>query len=641
MMLFLLTLGCIDLIAQPNLDKSAVRKAKNLLQEGNARGAIAALEVSMQSGTEDLQANYIYGKALYQIGRRLQSLKPLSKVYTSKPDYEPDLGLMYGLALHANARYDQAIAILNGLKAQYPITSKEFLAISQAIGQCQYARELSAKPIEVTIENLGPNVNTKYDEYAPVVNADETLMLFTSRRPDNLGGMRQEDNDYYEDVYSAHFEEGQWQPAVNMKPINTEAQDAPIAVSADGQVLFIHRDDNGGDIFVSFLEGSQWTKPQNLGPPINTPFWEPSVWMSADRQRLFFVSNKPGGYGHRDIYVSSRMADGTWSGGKSLGPSVNTFMDEEAPYLHPDGKTLYFSSNGHKGMGGFDIFKTVELPDGTWSRPVNIGAPINSPVDDIYFLLSASGKHGYYASDGIKGGLGGRDIYRITFPDRTQLATEKPKDHEPASSVTLLKGKITDAKTQKALSASLIIVDNEANDTLFAAPANPETGKYLVTLTPGRNYGIIAYANGYLYCSENIEIEANHNSYLEVIKDIALQPIAPGSKIILKNIFFDFDKATLRNSSKPELSRLLRLLKNNPTMQVAIHGHTDNKGSDEYNQQLSDNRAKAVMDYLVNKGLDAKRIQAKGFGETQSIDTNDTADGRQNNRRTEFVVISK
>lgn len=318
---------------------------------------------------------------------------------------------------------------------------------------------------------------------------------------------------------------------------------------------------------------------------------------------------------------------------------------------------MYFSSQGLNTMGGYDIFKST-LVNGIWTDPVNLGYPINTPDDDVFFAISASGKHGYYSSFNASG-YGEKDIYIITF-----LGDEKPmllnnEDNLLASAaepvkerviappvaittaqITILKGVITDEKTGQPLEAAIELVDNDKNEVIANFKSNSTTGKYLVSLPSGKNYGIAVKADGYLFHSENFTIPATA-SYQEITKDIALKKFDVGSKIVLKNIFFDFDKATLRKESTNELERLTKLLNDMPSLKIEISGHTDSKGNAAYNQTLSDARSKSVVDYLIAKGIAADRLTHKGYGLTQPIATNDTEEGRQLNRRTEFKIISK
>jgi len=335
---------------------------------------------------------------------------------------------------------------------------------------------------------------------------------------------------------------------------------------------------------------------------------------------------------------------------------INTPYDEEAVFIHPDGKTLYFSSKGWNTMGGYDIFKTV-YENGHWSKPENVGYPINTADDDVFFTIAASGIHAYMSS-ARPGGYGDQDLYMITF------ITEKPtisssEDNliawktEPVSetvaektvavslaSLTLLKGRILDDATKQPVEATIILTDNEKGEELATFTSNSATGKYLVSLPSGKNYGIAVKAEGYLFYSENFNIPANA-PYQEIEKDIYLKKIDIGASIVLRNIFFDFNKATLRPESKTELDGLIQLMKDNPTLKIEISGHTDNIGSAEYNKKLSEQRAKAVVDYLIAAGISSDRLTYVGYGFEKPIAPNTTEEGRQLNRRTEFKIISK
>jgi outer membrane protein OmpA-like peptidoglycan-associated protein len=347
---------------------------------------------------------------------------------------------------------------------------------------------------------------------------------------------------------------------------------------------------------------------------------------------------------------------GKWSEPTNLGATINTEYDEEGVFMHPDGKTMYFSSEGHNTMGGFDIFKSV-YEDGKWSEPENIGSPINTPDNDVFLTVSASGKHGYYSSTQTNG-MGEDDIYMITFlgPEKPIIASNE--DNLLASltapvsetviekmikvntaNLTILKGKVLDEKTRDPLGATLKLTDNTKNELLATFESNSSTGEYLISLPSGKNYGIAVEAQGYLFYSENQDIPAS-SQYQEIINDILLKKIEVGKSIVLRNIFFDTGKSTLRPESYAELGILYQLLADNPKMRIEISGHTDNKGGAAYNQKLSESRAKAVVDYLISKGIQANRLEYKGYGFNQPIAPNDTEAGRQQNRRTEFKVIS-
>jgi outer membrane protein OmpA-like peptidoglycan-associated protein len=374
------------------------------------------------------------------------------------------------------------------------------------------------------------------------------------------------------------------------------------------------------------------------------------VSLSYDAKRLYFISDREGNMGAGDIYYSDKDAKGDWGTAMNAGPDLNTNYGEEGVFIHPDGKTIYFSSKGHGTMGGYDIFKST-FENGKWAVPQNLGYPINGPDDDVFFVISGSGNHGYFASS-KQGGYGDKDIYKITF-----LGPEKPpvvmnEDNLLASvaapvsefkaekivssgpKMTILKGVISDDKTKIPLEATIELIDNSLNEVIATFKSNSITGKYLVSLPSGKNYGIAVKKDGYLFHSENFDLK---NS--EVF--VALKQIDIGQSIVLKNIFFDFDKATIRIESAGELDRLIKLLTENPTLKIELGSHTDSKGSDDYNQKLSQSRSQSVVTYLIGKGIATDRLVAKGYGETVAVATNDTDAGRQENRRTEFKILSK
>jgi outer membrane protein OmpA-like peptidoglycan-associated protein len=492
--------------------------------------------------------------------------------------------------------------------------------------------------IRIEIERLGDVINSEYDDYAPVITADGSVMYFTSRRPFTEKEIKQ-NRESNEHIFEAVFDEKDsvWLIAEPLEePVNLpKKHNSNIAISNDGQRLLKYQDDGYGygDIYETYLTGSSWSEPVSLGKAINSDEHESSASISPDGRIIYFVSNrKEGSQGGRDIWMSRLKKDGKWGEAENLGATINTKKNEEGVFIHPDGKTLYFSSEGHDGIGGYDIFKST-YEDGKWSAPENLDAPINSKKDDLFFVLAANGKKGYYATsrmDGVK------DIYEIRFIP----ISKKSEDTGP--DLTVFKGVISDSETGIPIGATIEVTDNEKNEIIATYTSNSETGKYLISLPTGKNYGINVNADGYLFSSHSFDLtDAAETGFKEVKKDIALDKIKVGSKVVLKNIFFDFNKATLRNESKAELNRLVRILDDNNTMKIEIGGHTDDKGSDAYNENLSKNRAESVVNYLINQGVDTSRLTFIGYGESTPIDTNETKEGRQENRRVEFEVISK
>ncbi|MBG8552773.1 OmpA family protein [Hymenobacter guriensis] len=605
------------------------------------------------------QLNLKIGDCYLNSGFRPRSLSYLQKAFELDGEVDPRMHFLLGRGLHLNARWQEAIAEYK--KAVPPTGAKNALALQQEIRkhitECESGMALMKKPTRVFIDNAGPGVNSPFPDYGPVISADESVILFTSRRNNSTGGQTDpESGGFFEDVYQSNRAGDGWGPARALaEPVNTDGHDATVGLSPDGQRMLIYVENNGGDLNECDLRGNKWSKPQTLGKRVNTNAHESSASYSPDGRILYFVSDQPeGSLGSRDIYRIELEGKGK---AVNLGPAINTPYGEEGVFMHPDGKTMYFSSEGHNSMGGYDIFKSV-YENGKWSKPENLGWPINTPDDDVFFVISASGRHGYYSSY-RDDGQGSKDIYQITF-----LGPEKPpvlsnEDQLLASraapvketvlaaavpvattQVTILKGIVTDAESKQPLEATIDVVDNQKNQTIASFRSNSQSGRYLVSLPSGINYGIVVRQEGYLFHSENFDLPAGA-AYSEVVKDIALKKLNVGAKVVLNNIFFDTDKSTLRKESTAELERLVALLNETPKLRIEISGHTDNVGNPAYNQKLSENRARVVVDYLITKGIDKGRLTFAGYGLTQPVASNTTKEGRQQNRRTEFKVLEK
>lgn len=596
---------------------------------------------------------------------KLQALPHLEKALQLNPAIDPRAHYLMGQAYHLDMQWDKAIAEY-GKYQQVATKSGDQLALAdlkRRVDNCKNGKELVKTPIRVFIDNLGSSINTEFNEYGAVISADESVMMFTARKPDTYGGKKDEYlNEHFEDIYQSEKQvDGTWTKSKGLPPpVNTENHDAVSGLSADGQKLIIYLGrKNNGDLFESDLEGTMWGEPESFGKEVNTKdYHESSACYSPDGNSLYFVSDRPGGLGAHDIYVSVKDAKGNWGEAKNLGTTINTQFDEEGVYMHPDGKTLYFSSEGHNSIGGHDIFKTVfDVTTQSWSKPENLGYPVNTTDSDVFFVISADGRHGYYTSVNVKEKKA-RDLYIITFlgPEKQMVLNNEDNllasAQAPISEIviaptivvkeaqlTILKGVIRDALTKAPLEAEIEIVDNQANKVIATFKSNSSTGKYLVSLPAGKNYGIAVKKTDYLFHSENFDIPATA-AFQEVEKDVDLKNLAVGKKIVLKNIFFDTDKATLRPESTAELNRLIKLMNDVPTLKIEISGHTDSQGSDEHNQGLSERRAKAVVDYLINAGVPTSRMVSAGYGETRPIATNENAEGRQLNRRTEFEVLA-
>jgi outer membrane protein OmpA-like peptidoglycan-associated protein len=481
-------------------------------------------------------------------------------------------------------------------------------------------------------QNLGKEINTISDDMMPQIDPTGSRLYFTSSRKGGFDDIDEEDeNDWGEDLYFIEKANGKWGKASLLpEPINSYNNDGTSTFSADGQqMIYVKCGEEGSigscDLFYAILEGTEWTKPTNMGNVVNHEDWDSQPTLSSDGNTLIFVSNRDGSYdGSMDLFMSQKNKFGQWGIPVNMGSTINTPFGEKSPYLAPDGKTLYFASNGHPGYGDYDLFVTV-FENGKWSEPKNMGAPLNSSGEDTYFSISASGEGAYFASD--RSGEGKLDLYSISIPENLR----------PKPSV-IVKGIVTDSKSGENIDSWVLVEDINSGELIATAKSNSASGEYLVVLPSGRNYSVSANKEGFFFYSNKFEVPTSAK-YQEIKKDIALKPIEKGARVVINNIFFETGEATLTQESYTELGKAVNLLKTNPKMVIEVGGHTDDVGSDEANMKLSHDRAKSVRDYLVKAGIDSGRLQAKGYGETQPVASNDTEEGRQANRRTEFVIL--
>jgi len=605
--------------------------------------------------------NYKIAKCYLRARPEKMALEFLAKYKQLQPRVSINYYLTLGRAYQRNLMFDDAIKSYKKFKSLLtPEQARKYRErLEMYMRECEVGKDMVANPVRVFIDNLGSAVNSEYADYWPVINVDESRLYFTSRRKGGMSELVDEtDEQYYEDIFYCDFENDYWQSAVNIgSPVNSEGHDAVVGRSPDGQKLLIYRNNgrNGGDIYISKLNGNQWSKPKAMPKPINSIYHESSASFSYDGRRIYFVSNRPGGYGGKDIYYCELDEKDNWGPAINIGNTVNTKKDEIGVYMHADGKTLYFSSNGHIGMGNFDVYKTI-FKNGQWSEPINLGYPINTYDPDAFFTIAANGRHAYYSTV-REGGMGGQDIYLITFlgPEKPQIDNTEDqlltmrqnavfqnimeeKIQLQEHHLTLLKGKITDAQTHQILAATIELMDNEKNRVLATFNSNSVTGDYIVSLPAGHNYGITVKAKGYLFHSENFNI-TDTSGYQEVIINIAMKPIAVGSKVRLNNIFFEYQKSSLGPESQGELDRILKMMKEYPKLKIEVSGHTDNVGSREYNLKLSTQRAKSVADYLISNGINKSRITFVGYGFDKPVSDNNSASGRKLNRRSEIKII--
>ena len=561
---------------------------------------------------------------LADLSRRLKAYDQAKTAYLNviKLQKEKDVRMYYGLAESElmTGDYQNALTHIQLFIAAYKGNDLEFLSKAKKYQtDCLFSIEAIKSPNSFEPVNLGKEINSVYRDYFPSITADGAQLIFSR----NIEGN--------EDFYISKKSAGVWtSPTPLSEQINTrQYNEGAQSLSPDGKYLFFtgcNRPDGLGrcDIYLSHKAGADWGAPFNLGAPINTEYWESQPAISPDGT-FYFVSNRPGGLGGYDIWKSKLKDDGYWGNPENLGPEINTPYDEHTPFIHPDGKTLYFSSDGWPGLGNKDIFLSRMDDKGKWTKPENLGYPINTFNEETGLIVSPDGKDGLFSAN-LKDGFGDMDIYQFKIPE-----AKKP------AAITYVKGIVRDKKTKVLLEANVKVVNLQNLKVIYNDYTAKETGDFLAVMPIDASYSFHVNADGYLFYSENYEL-GNLYTDKPFLLEIELEKIQVGNNLVLKNIFFDTNQYKLLPSSYIELATLLELLKQNPGIQIEIQGHTDNVGNEASNLKLSLARSKAVYDYLIENKIPVERISYKGYGKSKPIAANDTEKNRKLNRRTSFVI---
>lgn len=531
---------------------------------------------------------------------------------------------------HKLGDYESALKNYKIFLSMYNSNSKIIASVKNRVKQTEFALDQVKNPVAFTPQNAGSGLNSRYNEYWPTLSVDEKTMVITRLIPINKEKEAQRGN-RHEDFFISHLEDSSWTEAKNAgAPLNTFENEGAQAISADGRIMVFtacNRPDGEGncDLYISAFDGENWSEPKNMGTPINTSLKETQPTLSPDGKTLFFASNRLGGKGGLDIYKTTRTAGGNWTRPESAGDSINTAKNEQSPFIHPDNQTMYFASEGWMGMGGFDLFITRKKSDGTWQHPKNMGYPINTQNDEFGLIVNARGNRAYYSSD--REPERGRDIYWFDLPEEARPVM-----------VSYVKGTVYDKKTKKKLAATLELIELESSETYTLVESDPVTGEFLLSLPSNNDYALNVSRENYLFYSDNFSLKGINDISDPFQMDVPLSPIEVGEIVVLRNIFYETDSYALKKESRTELQKLIHLLNNNPGLKIEIRGHTDNIGSQEYNLDLSQNRAGSVAQYLMENGIEKERITFKGYGEKIPVQPNDTPEGRAQNRRTEFSI---
>jgi outer membrane protein OmpA-like peptidoglycan-associated protein len=612
----------------------------------------------------------------YSTGNYKEKKAPIESIRFMGQAYHADY--QFSLALDSYFEYQEFVDAHN---------EEDLNAIKRDVRITRNAMALKANPTEMTLHSMSNALNTSFPEYRPIVNADETVMIFTSRRDDGVNVQRGEDGKYFEDIYVSYreLENDDWsEPELIHANINSNSHEACLFLSADGQHMYIYKsDEKDGGIYESRLVGAEWSNPTPLSSSINSEYWETHANQSADGRLIAFVSDRPGGFGGRDIWFAKKLPNGEWGQAQNAGSSINTPYDEESPFLHPDGRSLYYSSEGHNTMGGFDVFQTKLDPGGEWETPVNIGYPVNTTGDDVFFVPTSDGKRAYFSSF-REGGMGDQDIYIIGMVDVEEKA------------LVIYKGQAVDTAGKVVKDIVITVYDESTGEVSGEYRPNKVTGKFLFIMKPGHTYEVTYDIQGML-ASERIQLDdvskfkelgrlivdegdritikkdsisddavANaqeehdadvvHLINIDVTSQITESRLSSlqiqvnatlneGKTLVLKNLEFYFDRTKVLEKSRPDIELVFSYLSSHPEKKIMIEGHTDSKGSENYNLYLSKARANKIKEILMVMGIAGDQLTTNGYGELRPLlpnkneDGSDNPENRQHNRRVEFRLI--
>lgn len=597
-----------------------------LADEGRYQDAISLCDNLIQTDKNFIDA-WLSRAGLYgQLRNYPNAVADYEEAFKLNPVYTTEYKLPYSINLAGTGQFEKALVAVNEFlllpnlndnsrkAATYRKSSYEFAI--------QYSTEHPSNNYVFAPKNLGDSINSAFPEYFPSLTIDGKQLIFT-RQLDFRN----------EDFFGSTFNANSWRQAKPLPGgVNTPRNEGAQHISQDGKVLvFTSCDAPEGygscDLYYSLLTRKGWSDPINMGHVINTEFWESQPSIAPDKRALYFAARSPDGFGGSDLYVSYIMPDGKWGTPLNMGPEINTSGDETSPFIHADNQTLYFSSNGLKGYGKMDLFLIRKDGSGRWSKPLNLGYPINTIDDEATLSVTSDGLTAYYASN-RSDSRGALDLYSFTLR----------QDIRPIKTLWV-KGKVYDIRSKMGLPSAVELKDITTGQRMSKVQTDEE-GNYLITLPIGRDYAFLVNRKNYLLFSENFPLGSKPSDSTYTI-DIPLQPLEINAQVTLKNIFFETGKFELKTESEAELNNLFDLLTENPSLVIQINGYTDNIGKPADNLTLSNNRARSVVNYLIKKGINPTRLTPKGFGESHPIADNNTEEGRAKNRRTEVQVIKK
>lgn len=605
------------------------KKAKKLYEKADKKYRDRDFDSALDLLEESVKEDPTFFEAYIRMGSLYNAIGKEDSVYSKFQSYietapDPIASVLEKQAFMAfdKGEYARSKDYLNQFLDKVPERGENF-DIDLLSRSLEFAIDQLANSTDsITVSLLPKEINRFRLQYLPSVTIDDASIFFTKR--DDVRGD--------EDIVVSYKKDGKWLPAQSVSSrINTPLNEGACTVSADGRTMIFTSCDGRNslgscDLYITNKIGDTWTHPKNLGKPVNSLYWESQPSLSADGKTLYFASNKRGGFGGRDIWVT-RNENGQWSVPKNLGKEINTRKDETTPFIHSNGVSLYFSGNGYPGMGGYDLYRS-EKKDSTWSKPKNLGYPINTFRDEVSIVIIGEGSKAYYAKEEQKN-------YEIL--DSKLVAIRLSEELRPKSASYLI-GVVKDASTGEPLSADIQVVDLSNNTLIYENTSDSVSGQYYMVLPVGLDLAGYVKKKGYLYSDFHFKTDSNTALKPDTI-NIELNPVKEGETLVLKNIYFELDSHEINERSESELINAFTLLKENPSITVEIAGHTDDTGTRSYNQSLSEKRAKAVFDALVSKGIDEGQLMYKGYADTQPLQPNSSEINRQSNRRIEFRVL--
>jgi outer membrane protein OmpA-like peptidoglycan-associated protein len=611
-------------------DKKAIvlfEKGLEAFNNNNKLGAISFYQRAIEKEPNFAEAYHRLGQVYELSARKDLALMNYEKSIKIAPELVSTSVIYHILGINSfeKGEYSKAIGLLDKYILLSPKSYSLVKKSKKIIGNATFAIEAVKNPIKINPVSLGKGVNVFHSQYFPTITADKEMLVFT--------GYNRTTQD--ENLYVSYWKNKAWTYPISLSQnINSSENEGTASISADGRTLVFtacNKKDGLGscDLYISYRFGNEWLKAINLGENINTREWESQPSLSADGSILYFVSDRKGGIGKRDIFISKKDSVGEWSLAKNLGDQINTPEDEISPFIHPNGISLFFASDGYTGLGGMDIFYSEKI-NNVWSRPENFGYPINTSRDQVSLFITADNKRGYYSLEQNQDEASRNSLlYQFEIPANLSKKIKK---------ANVIKGVVTDSRSKKKLGADIEVYNLKNNNLESKGKSDEQTGEYMEVLNQGGNYGLFVNKPGYFFKSINFDYSDETDSTAKYM-EISLEPLLKNSKEILNNIYFDSNKFELKDESKPELEKLTKLLKLNPNLTIEISGHTDDVGKDSENLTLSKNRAKSVYDYLIINGLNPAQLKPIGYGETTPTVPNNSPENRAKNRRIEIKIL--